>query len=80
MLMSQTTKELSELMEKLPETVRQQIYHFAQKEAAKLNSAANGTQQVSLYEAAKKLGIVGILKDGPVDLSTNPKHMEGFGS
>ena len=67
-------------MEKLPEAVRQQIYHYAQTEAAKLGSLTNGAQPMSFYEATKKLGVVGIVKDGPVDLSTNPKHMEGFGS
>jgi hypothetical protein len=25
------------------------------------------------------LGIIGIYKDAPPDLSTNPEHMEGFG-
>ena len=28
---------------------------------------------------ARRIGIVGIYKDGPSDLSTNPAHMEGFG-
>ncbi|TWT73845.1 hypothetical protein Pla123a_37390 [Posidoniimonas polymericola] len=30
-------------------------------------------------EAFERLGLVGCIKDGPNDLSTNPKHMEGFG-
>ena len=33
---------------------------------------------VSAYEAFKKAGLIGIAK-GSKDLSTNKKHMEGFG-
>lgn len=32
------------------------------------------------YELASKLGLIGMLKDAPADLSTNPKYMEGFGT
>ena len=31
------------------------------------------------YDIAKRLGIIGVFKDCPSDLSTNPAHMEGFG-
>ena len=31
------------------------------------------------YDLAKRLGIIGVFRDGPSDLSTNPAHMEGFG-
>ena len=31
------------------------------------------------YDIAKRLGIIGVYKDTPDDLSTNPEHMEGFG-
>ncbi|MGC1273609.1 MAG: hypothetical protein WBC44_07890 [Planctomycetaceae bacterium] len=34
----------------------------------------------NFYEAAKRLGLIGCVKGGPSDLSTNPEHMEGFGS
>jgi hypothetical protein len=30
-------------------------------------------------QLAERLGILGIYKDAPHDLSTNPEHMEGFG-
>jgi predicted DNA-binding protein len=33
----------------------------------------------SALDRARALGIVGILKDGPTDLSTNKKYFEGFG-
>lgn len=33
----------------------------------------------SCYDIAKRLGIIGVFKCGPSDLTTNPAHMEGFG-
>ncbi|MBV8487400.1 MAG: ribbon-helix-helix protein, CopG family [Planctomycetaceae bacterium] len=33
----------------------------------------------SAYDLAKRLGMIGVYKDAPPDLSTNPEHMEGFG-
>lgn len=33
----------------------------------------------SCYDLAQRLGILGSIKGLPADLSTNPKHMEGFG-
>src|SRR5437870_168270 len=38
------------------------------------------TPPISAYEAFKKAGLIGIVKGGPRDLSTNKKYMEGFGS
>ena len=37
------------------------------------------TPRESAYDLAKRLGILGSAKGLPTDLSTNPKHMEGFG-
>jgi predicted DNA-binding antitoxin AbrB/MazE fold protein len=34
----------------------------------------------SLYDAFHEAGLIGCVNDAPADLSTNPKHMEGFGS
>jgi predicted DNA-binding protein len=33
----------------------------------------------SAYDLARRLGIIGSAKGLPRDLSTNPRHMEGFG-
>jgi hypothetical protein len=33
----------------------------------------------SLFDALNARGLIGFMKDGPGDLSTNPKHLEGFG-
>ena len=40
-------------------------------------SPTNG--QETVYDAMVRLGLLGCLKGGPPDLSTNPKYMEGFG-
>jgi metal-responsive CopG/Arc/MetJ family transcriptional regulator len=31
------------------------------------------------YDGFKKAGLIGVTKSGPRDLSTNKKHLEGFG-
>lgn len=31
------------------------------------------------YDVAKRLGIIGALKNAPPDMSTNPKYFRGFG-
>jgi predicted DNA-binding protein len=35
--------------------------------------------EISCYDLAEKIGIIGLVKNAPSDLSTNRKHMEGFG-
>ncbi len=40
-------------------------------------SAENAT--LSLADRMRKKGLLGCLKGGPADLSTNPAHFEGFG-
>jgi hypothetical protein len=33
----------------------------------------------SAYDLAKEAGVIGCVRGGPSDLSTNRKHFEGFG-
>lgn len=40
---------------------------------------ANGQQVESVFDALKQSGLLGCLKGGPADLSSNPDYMEGFG-
>ena len=37
------------------------------------------TPRPSCLDIARRIGIIGIYKNTPHDLSTNPEHMEGFG-
>jgi metal-responsive CopG/Arc/MetJ family transcriptional regulator len=38
------------------------------------------TPRKTCLDIARSIGIVGLYQDAPADLSTNPIHMEGFGS
>jgi metal-responsive CopG/Arc/MetJ family transcriptional regulator len=33
----------------------------------------------SAYELAEAAGVIGVARNAPVDLSTNPRHFRGFG-
>ena len=47
--------------------------------AALENYLDNGGGGRSAYDVAKAAGIIGCIKRAPKDLSTNPRHFEGFG-
>jgi hypothetical protein len=47
--------------------------------AALENYLDHGIRVKSAYDVAKEAGIIGCATGGPKDLSTNPRHMEGFG-
>jgi hypothetical protein len=53
---------------------------LANASVAQPASPTNGRslQEKTLFEVLSERGILGCF-DGPTDLSTNPKHMEGFG-
>jgi len=51
------------------------------KRAEPTATARNGTEETA-YDLARRAGLIGCLKgapESPTDLSTNPKHMKGFG-
>lgn len=53
---------------------------IAQRAQAAQNKPPAGPRPgESAYDVAKRLGLIGMSDDGPPDLSTNPKYMEGFG-
>jgi predicted DNA-binding protein len=35
--------------------------------------------QMTAYERAERSGLIGVIRSGPRDLSTNPKHFDDFG-
>ena len=39
----------------------------------------SGTPNSNCHDLAARLGLIGAAKGLPADLSTNPKHKEGFG-
>ena len=40
----------------------------------------NSDSEPTFFELLDEVGLVGCIKDAPSDLSTNPKHLEGFGT
>jgi hypothetical protein len=40
----------------------------------------NGAPAETVHSALVRLGLLGCVTDAPADLSTNPEHLEGFGS
>lgn len=46
---------------------------------ASRSTGHENAQRKSLYTRLKELGVLGSLTGGPTDLSTNAKHMQGFG-
>lgn len=40
---------------------------------------AAGDQATTAYERAKKAGLIGVVRRASRDLSTNPRHFDGFG-
>jgi predicted DNA-binding protein len=41
---------------------------------------AGADEAPTACELFKKAGLIGIVREGPSDLSTNPDHFEGFGA
>jgi len=52
---------------------------FEENEATHNGSHEDSGADESAYEAFKRAGVIGCVKGGPADLSTNPKYMKGFG-
>ncbi len=52
---------------------------FAEALATLEHGAATPENGETVYEAMVRLGLLGSIKEGPADLSTNPRYMEGFG-
>jgi len=42
-------------------------------------SAARTEKNETLYDVAKRIGAIGVVQDGPSDLSTEPCGFESFG-
>ncbi len=60
-----------------PEVLEDALRHYRAPTASSQNG--NGHRPRTLYEALNDAGMIGMIKDAPPDLSTNPKYMEGFG-
>jgi hypothetical protein len=74
-LAEQTGKAWTELVDDLLDAAPVAL-HSQPTTATEPNGEAFAEK--SLYDVLSERGILGCF-DGPTDLSTNPKHMEGFG-
>lgn len=43
------------------------------------NYLSTTAEEPSAYDLAKRAGLIGVMRNGPNDLSTNPRHFKGFG-
>jgi predicted DNA-binding antitoxin AbrB/MazE fold protein len=56
----------------------QQVVSLSIEKLPEAESDAKETDP-TFFDLLDEAGLIGCIKDGPADLSTNPKHMEGFG-
>jgi len=74
------TEAVMEKLETLPLEKQQEVLDFVESLQSKLSNSLSPLmpepQPISFLEAASEF--IGCL-EGPGDLSTNPKYMEGFG-
>lgn len=57
----------------------QEVVSLVVETAQAAASGDAGDNDQTLFDVLNEVGWIGSIKDGPPDLSTNPKYMEGFG-
>jgi len=74
---------------RLPASLRKRVRDAARRKGVGESDVIRGAieqqfeaedQAISAFEHAMKAGLVGAVQGLSPDLSTNPRHMEGFGS
>lgn len=73
LLAEKTGKDWTKLVDDLLDAAPQTLF-----QPPGLQTNGGAFFEKSLYDVLSERGILGCF-DGPTDLSTNPKHMEGFG-
>lgn len=71
-----------ERMRRLARELRTRLAETSRKRATPANAAATQEAEETAYDLASRAGLIGCIQGAPrspTDLSTNPKHMEGFG-
>ena len=59
------------------DVLREALSEYAASRSNGSRSEQEGSE--SVYDVLVRTGLLGCIKNGPHDLSTNPIHMEGFG-
>jgi len=73
---------------RIPETLAERLRHRSRIEGqtesdlvrqALENYLGQSREARSAYELAQEAGLIGCIRRAPRDLSTNPRHFQGFG-
>lgn len=72
-------RQLAEMAEKTGRAWSELLADALESRLPAPSSADGDRDEESLFDALTRSGFVGCVPDGPPDLSTNPKYMEGFG-
>ena len=74
---------------RLPAELRRRLKDAAHRSGTRESDIVRGAVEKQLmaeedaltaYERAKKAGLIGAVREASRDLSTNPKHFDGFGA
>lgn len=75
-----STQEFDKILKQARDTLTPDERRRLSEKLCQLDTAKNsGRTPQSVFDALNALGVIGSITDGPGDLSTNPKHMKGFG-
>jgi predicted DNA-binding protein len=78
----------SRLTLRLPAALRRRLKDAAQRKGTRESDFVRGaverqlaaeTIETTAYDRAKAAGLIGVARGASRDLSTNPKHLKGFG-
>ncbi len=73
---------------RLDRKLRQRLFRLARQQGKRASEVVRQAvdcycrdqdHEPTCYDIALKAGLIGVAKNLPPDLSTNPKYMEGFG-
>lgn len=75
-----TGQELARMAERMGRTEGDLISEAVEELVKRSDEETAGLRPgETLLDAWRRAGLVGCIRSGPPDLSTNPKYMEGFG-
>jgi predicted DNA-binding protein len=78
----------SRITVRFPADLRRRLKHLARSSGTRESELvresveqqlAGGDHAMTAYERFKKAGLIGVVRRASKDLSTNPKHFDGFG-
>ena len=79
----------SRITVRFPASLRRRLKEVARRKGARESDIVRGAVESQLaagedgssaHDRAKKAGLIGVVRGASRDVSTNPKHLEGFGN